>query len=293
MRLLGSWWLRFAVFAVLCALLLVPRMPVGNAVAWSLACAFGVATGIGMLRLSGREHADMKRIQRSSWNDAPRDGERVAFCGIIEADDEPIESPVRKRPCVLYHFAVLHRERWSVSVGGGTKEVTDFAGYGATPCRVIGTSGSVRLHGFPTLHGFEERSISSVSARENVREFLRGLRFEERKRGEVEWIYFGEDLWDGRTKTERNFRAPGASLHERAIFSEASVGESDRVCVVGKWSESEKAVVAANDQELWLYRGEPETVRETLSSSVGCGRFVGIALMLAGAGTALYVGGWF
>ena len=293
MRLLGSWWLRLAVFAVLCASLLVTRMPRGRAVAWSLACAFGAATGIGMLRLSGRERADMKLIRRSSWNDAPGDGERVAFCGIIEADDEPMESPVRKRPCVLYHFAVLHLGRWSVSVGGGTKEVTDFAGYGVTPCRVIGTSGSVRLGGFPTLYGFEEKSISSDSARQNVREFLRGLRFEELARGDIEWVPIGEELWDGRTKTVRNFRAPGADLHDRAIFNEASVGESDRVCVVGRWSERERAVVTSKDQELWLYRGDPETVREILSSSVGCGRFLGLVLILASVGTALYVGGFF
>ena len=292
MVLLRSWWLRFAIAFVLAASLLVPRLTTGRAVGWSLCLAFLAATGIGLIRLSRRELADMKLVQRSDEVTSPRDGERVAVCGVIETDEEPLPSPVRRRPSVLYHYSIVHSEP-----GGPTsdvrKDITDFAGYGAVPSSVRGPRFSARLGDFPTLHDFGTTAIQTEAAPDNVREWIRWARFEPSPRGTIEWVHVGEDLWDGRSRLVRDFRLTGGHPVDRCRFNETSVSPGDRVCAVGFWSAERNALVAGKGQPLWLYRGTKETVREVLSSSVGCGRFLGMAMIAGAVAGALYLAGLF
>ena len=178
MFLLRSWWARFLIAALLAAVLLVPRLSVGRAAAWSAFLAAVAATGIGLIRLSGRERADMKLVDRSDGQTALRDGTRIAVCGVIEPAGELLESPVWKRPAVLYHFAVLHSEQSSPGVSDTLKDVVDFAGYGATPARVVGPTRSAGLGGFPVLYEFESKYIDADAARHNMRDYLRQARIQ-------------------------------------------------------------------------------------------------------------------
>ena len=258
-------------------------------IAWGAGLALVAAIGIGLIRVSRRERADMKLVEWSDRMTAPRDGARIAVCGVIEAEGETFESPVRRRPAVLYHYTVLHSE----SSRGTTKDVVDAAGYGATPLRIAGSPLTVRLGGFPVLNGFEEKYITSSAARENAGEYLRIASFEEMRKGEIEWVPQMDDMWDGVSRVVRDFKRGSGRPIEQCRFHEGSVSPGDRVCAIGVWSARQNALVPAKGQELWLHRGTRETVHEALSSSVGCGRVLGILLVAASIAAALYLAGVF
>lgn len=291
MVLLRSWWARFAILAILSGVLLLPRMSQSRALLWSIGLAAVAATGIGMIRLSGRERSDMRLVEQSDRVVSPRDGERIAVCGVIEADGEPLQSPVRNNSSVLYHFSVFHLE--SSTTSEASDEVVDFAGFGATPARVTGPSFTARLGGFPTLYGFDEKFIDSPNARENAREYLRFATFEEMTKGTIEWIHIMDHMWDGRSEVVRDFRKGEARPIDQWKFNETSVAPGERVCVIGSWSAEKGALVAGGGLDLWLYRGTKDAVLEILSSSVGCGRLVGILMTAGSIATALFLAGVF
>ncbi len=289
MMLVRSWWARLVILAIVFAAIVVPKMSPARAAAWSIGLAAIGATGIGMIRLSGRERRDMKLVEQSDRVTSPRDGERVAICGTLEADGEPFASPVRGRPALLYLYTVLHYERFSPSSRAGRKDVVDYAGYGASPARIEGAKFSARLGGFPNLHDFGEKYILSSEARERVKEHLRFARFEEKRLGHIEWIEVMDDMWDGRERTARDFRQGSGRPLEDCVFHETSVPPGQKACAIGIWSAAEKALIATKEQGLWVYRGEKETVREVLATSVGCGRFLGMLMIVGSIGAAIFL----
>ena len=291
MFLLRSWWARFTVLVILAGALLIPRTSLQRGSVWAVALAAVAATGIGLIRLSGRERADLRLVRQSGEIASPRDGQRIAVCGVIQAEAENLVSPVWKRPSVLYHFTVLHSESVSPGVGGGSKDVVDVAGYGAIPVHIEGPRLTVRLGGFPILYGFEDKYIDSPAARANVSESLRSMQFEELQKGEIEWVPLMDDMWDGRAPVIRNFRRGEGRPIEQCRFHEATVAPGDRVCAIGVWSAAQSALMAAADQELWLYRGSKETVQETLASSVGCGRVLGVLMIVGSVVAGVWVAG--
>lgn len=251
-----------------------------------LFCFLVALAGFGLLRVSRRERAYIKLIDRPVTS--PRDGQRVAVCGTLEAGGEPLQSPVRHYPCVLYHYTVLHYERWQTGTKS-RKEVVDYAGYGATPCHVEGPHFRASLGAFPRLHDFGEKYFSSDASRSNMKEYLAFTKFAEMKRGEIEWLDVSDDLWAGGATVTRDFRSGSSRPIEECQFHETAVRPGERVCAIGIWSSERNALVATKEQALWVYRGRPETVREVLSSSVGCGSFLGFLMLTGGIAGIIYL----
>src|SRR5687767_12150029 len=83
MLLLRSWWVRFGIGAILAGALLLPRLPLTRGLVWSVVLSAVAATGAGMIRLSGRERADMKLVRQCDEEPVLRDGARIAVCGVI------------------------------------------------------------------------------------------------------------------------------------------------------------------------------------------------------------------
>ena len=85
-------------------------------IAWGVGLTLVAAIGIGLIRVSRRERADMKLVEWSDRMTAPRDGARIAVCGVIEAEGESFESPVRRRPAVeiiARSFSAIRAASWS------------------------------------------------------------------------------------------------------------------------------------------------------------------------------------
>lgn len=244
-----------------------------------LLCAAAAVIGVALLRLSRRERGDMRLLDAAS--PSPRDGERIAVCGVVEPEGEPLTSPVRNKAAVLYHFAVYHMERRRRSL----IEVLDFAGYGAMPFRVSG----VRLASFPTLHEFDVKGIHSEEARERMTEYLRFGRLEQGEGSRNASLSVPEpDMWDGRSRVTRTFKHDAGRPMDQCRFHETVVPPGEKVCAIGVWSASQNALT-----DPWLYRGTREHVRETLSVSVGCGRVIGVLLLLGAIALAAYFAGLF
>lgn len=238
--------------------------------------------GFGLLRLSRRERGDARLLDAPVAS--PRDGQRIAVCGEIEPEGEPFQSPVRDKPAVLYHFKVYHLE--SRPSSDARSEVVDFAGYGAMPFRVAG----VALSSFPILHEFDVTGIASDAARTRMKEHLRFARLEPMERGRIEWLSVPEPgMWDSRSRVVRTFTRGEGRPIEQCRFNETVVTPGEKVCAIGIWSSAQNALVAVKGQDLWLYRGTREHVRETLAVSVGCGRVLGVLLIAGAIAAAAYL----
>ena len=279
--LIRSWSARFVILAAIAAAAFLPRLEDrGSAIFWSAGLAAVIATGIGLIRMSRRERADLQLLNRSDGLGTPIDGERVAFCGKIETEFEPVLSPVRKAPSVLYHYEVYHHASASPGAGGGTKTVIDFAGWGAAPFRIVRAGESIRLGSFPHFYGFDERRITSETARNNLSEYFRSATLVERAPGKIEWVHLEEDMWDGRSRIRKDFRQGEGRPIDKWWMNESAVTPGEPVCAIGVWSAQRGALVDAGDEkELWLYRGTKDQVRQTVQTSVGCGRVLGFILI--------------
>ena len=238
------------------------------------------AIGVALLRLSRRERRDARLLDHPV--PSPRDGQRIAVCGTIEPEGEPLTSPVRDKPAVLYHFSVYHLESRR---DAGIADVVDFAGYGAMPFRVAG----VAIASFPILHDFDVKGIDSDEVRSRMKDFIRFAPLEHKERGKIEWLSVPEPgMWDGHSRVTRAFTRGESRPVETWRFNETVVSPDEKVCAIGVWSKSENALT-----EPWLYRGTKETVRETLATSVGCGRVVGVLLIAGAIALAAYLVGLF
>lgn len=274
--MLQSWWLRFGLFTLAFAALLVTALPKGRAILWALGLAAAASTAIGILRFSALAVRHRRLVLKPG---SLEDGRVAAVCGVLEPLGEPLRTPVLGRPAVVYHYSAWHYVS-SISKSSPNERV-DYAGYGATPAVIRGT----RLGAFPTLEGIGEKNLESDAARQ----FLRAARFDELPKGEmIEYVWVIENMWDGRERVAKNFRRGDGHDLDQCRFNEHSIAPGTEVCAVGIWSAAHEALISGKDQDLTLYEGAPEKVAETLSGSTGCGVFGGV-LVLAAVAVALYL----
>jgi hypothetical protein len=89
------------------------------------------------------------------------DGRRVAVMGTIESEMEPMRSPARNLPSLLYAYLVSHPSRQS-------HETTDFHGRGMIPCYVASGIRKIRLIEFPVLGHFPAEAVDDAGAAERL-----------------------------------------------------------------------------------------------------------------------------
>ncbi|HUR00156.1 MAG TPA: hypothetical protein VM166_11925 [Gemmatimonadaceae bacterium] len=289
MRKLTSWPVRWIILSGLFAAYLLPRLDRERAILWSVVLGCALTMSIGWMRVAATARRDRRLIERAESAQAPRDGEVIAVAGQIETAGEPLRSPVRAEPSIIYEFSAFHRAKRKHHKE--QSDIADYAGYGIAAPVVRGAVFSAPLRSFPYLHGFERAEIDTPETLVNVKEHIRFGQPQPPPAGEMlEHTKAWDGKWNGEpSRLVRNFRADGAQDLAKCRFREEIVSPGTTVCALGVWSSARQGLIAAPGQELWLYRGSPEQVKEELSVSNGCGLFLAVLFAAGSVATAAYL----
>jgi hypothetical protein len=124
---------------------------------------FLTTLALGALRNGWMTGKDAACVRNLDWSMMPRDGQRVAIAGRLEALGDTIIAPLSGRTCLIYEYE-LSRYSTSTNTSGETESqnLIDFAGIGMAPCIVRGDARSVELHGFPTMTNIETESYGDT-----------------------------------------------------------------------------------------------------------------------------------
>jgi hypothetical protein len=288
----GSWIARLAIFAVLFGafLILGGRLSMIAASIWAIVFGAAMSIAIGTLRLGATARRDRRLVEQAHALRSPRHGEVIAVCGTIEPEGEPMMAPIGGQPSVAYLYSAYHKVLSTAGRRRDYKRVVDYAGYGIAPARVCGSNFTARLGGFPHLHDFGGE-IRATEARTRIAEYLRFAKFDPVPEGEmIEWVSLMEKDWDGRGGARRrDFRRQAGYDPSSCTLTEESVPPGAKACAIGVWSSARNALVAGNDQDLWLYEGSPEKVRDVLKTSSGCSVVIASLLIAGSLATAIYL----
>jgi hypothetical protein len=142
---------------------------------------FLMAIAIGYLRMGIDSAVNATRAgQQSTFSgvigERPKDGAVLTVVGPIRASGgASLETPISRRPAVLYGYDISHPGRNSQ---GENYPIKDFAGFALTPCVIDSRLGAIKLLGFPQLEGFSKYSINSPDL-EKVREYIATTPFQD------------------------------------------------------------------------------------------------------------------
>lgn len=321
---------RFAVSIALFAAVLLPFLSAKRAILWSIGLGSAMALAIGAFRQWSAAHHHIRLVDNASGLVEPRDGQLVAVCGAVEAEGEPLRSPLFDEPSVAYQYAIHHTVyKWRPqSRSTSSSEVRDYVGYGAVPMSVRGQYFTARLGGFPLIHEFPKHDDSggwllelAASAADSaepgdspaqrvaalaevdkerlhaqqsrVRDYVRSARFDTLPPDEMlEYVEWWHKDWDGEQRVAKNYRREAG--FEPHGFWEQRVAPWQPVCAIGVWSDARRAVVHEGDRELQLYPGTPLDVKSVFARHAGAGLFVALLLGAGSVLVAVYLirGGW-
>lgn len=201
-----------------------------------------------------------------------------------------IQGPYFKTP--LGRFPILHDfGEQQTGLGGTLQELRDQPPVG------------VSLRDVPALaREIGEPENQRVQSRlENASRYLSSATFDPMPKGEmIEWIKIMDKNWDGTLPLAKNFRRdqsepldPGDKGEpydpKKCDFWEQRVAPGAQVCVLGTWSDRERALVSTPDQDLELYAGTSREVAKTVGAAVGCTWFFAVLLAVASAATTIYL----
>jgi hypothetical protein len=201
----------------------------------------------------------------------PADGARIAAVGTLRAAGSPLEAPLSRRECAIYHYEILFRTR------KGSDNIA-YWGYGLTPCRIDSINGSIRLQACADLDFPPEeqgsaglpnavRHLEATASTASDIDVLTGAGLREFQQ------LFDDD--DGRIAADFRLVVPQASL-EGASFQERVVRDGDEVCAFGSYSAASGAFVpspgGAGIFPVRLLKGTPvEAVRRLRNSAIRSG----------------------
>jgi hypothetical protein len=233
----------------------------------ALIVSFGLALGIGGLRKARLERRDANIVARPEG--PPRDGERVAIAGTLEATGELLRAPLSGRECVAYDYSISHVPKPPAFIGrpknqnSQPSEVISRSGMAMAPSVIRSGVREVRLLAFP---GFERLAASKLDdgTIERARGYIAATPFKEQSilsaPGQVAKV-----LEDRSGSLRVDWKMSSHEELEDSRFSERTVPAGAKACVVGLYSEKENAIVPQADTGgVRLIRGSREEALEFL-----------------------------
>ena len=192
----------------------------------AIACLIGIATTMKEWRL----------VAASLSGSPLEDGRRMAAVGTLRALAPPLQAPLSRRECTIYHYEI----RFPPPPNSKFSDTLGYWGHGMAPCQIDSLAGSVRLLAYADLdfppeeqgpaglpnavHHLEATSSSSteidVLGGSGLREFQQLL---------------ADD--DGRISGDFRLVAPQASL-EGCRFQERVIRHGDELCAFGYYSSA-------------------------------------------------------
>ena len=255
-------------------------LSLGGAVIGALLALFASSMMVSAVtRLKERFH-----LHQASEGRRPRDGGRGVFFGRILREGPCLTAPVSGRECLLYRYRITHSEsRRSTGRGPSPPDrtVTDAEGFALTPSVIQTAAGLVKLRAFVTPEFRADRFTMGEVGR-NVDAYLEAATFrgvgnlEEDHRALQAILKNG----DGAIRYDRGTGKidPGVAHW----IEEHIVRNGDEVCVFGKFSTAEGAIVPDPDSPTLM----PTRLRR------GSLEFLSRRLALSAVGYALGALGW-
>jgi len=216
----------------------------------------------------------------------PRDGAKVAACGVLVADGPLLAAPLSGTPCVTYDYQISHRTRSGSSSG----PAIIWHGHGLTPSHVETAAGAVRILGCtgfslgPTsLKGPEvvARATKFCAETTFAASHWTSIRASLQNRKEL----LADD--DGAIKAD--FGAPATRrVDAEDMFEEHVARDQEEVCAFGRYSAERGGLVpdpsAVEGFPVILWTGDASRVRRKIALGA-IGHLVGaLATAAAGAG---------
>ncbi len=230
---------------------------------------------------SWRRSRDARLLRNSLRGELPREGQRTAVAGTIEAVGELLSTPFGGVPCVLYSYEIYRMVSSSSSRGSSHREV-DFSGLAMTSTTIRSSNGRFALCGFPYLTGQARATGSEPGRISAAREYIAQTTFERTL------AYAGElaALDRAMATTTRSIRLDSqirdaGQLH-LARFEEEYVVDGARVCALGNYSAAEGGLVPGGNAEdrIHLIAGDGPQVLETLAGGARYSRVLATVMLL-------------
>jgi hypothetical protein len=211
----------------------------------ALIASFSITLGIGGLRRARLERRDAVIVARPEG--APRDGERVAIAGTLEPIDAVLEAPLSGAKCVLYDYEISHIPELPSILGKSKSQnsqpspVIDRSGMAMAPVVIRSGLREVRLLAFPGIEGFSRSSLGEGTL-ERARGYIAATKFEDQS-------VFGASKQVSRIMDDRSgclrvdWKCGSYEQLENSEFVERRVASGAKVCVIGRYSAKDNAIV--------------------------------------------------
>jgi hypothetical protein len=246
--------------------------------AGALIVSFFMALGIGAIRKGRLERRDAALLMRS--DEAPRDGQRIALAGTLDPIGEPLHAPFSGANCVMYDYSISHVRPTKRS--GGTETIVDRTGMALAPAAIHAGVRTIRLLAVPGLERFSKTG--------NYDKLLAGAR-----RYVAETTFEGTNILlaipkiarlgsDGSGSIRQDLKLTSNDDLENAILEEQFVPPGEKVCLIGRYSAEENAIVPEADAGgVRVIRGTRQKVLSFISDSRRGDLIAGVLLIIVPA----------
>jgi len=239
---------------------------IGGALVGALPGLFAVS----MIASAATRLKERGQLRKGAEGRRPPDGERGVFFGRILREGPSLTAPVSGRECLLYRVRITHSEsRRSTGRGPSPPDrtVTDAEGFALTPSVIQTATGLVKLRSFVKPE-FKADRFTMSEAGKNVDAYLAAATF--RGSGNLEDDHRALQAilknGDGAIRYDRGTGKLDPGVAHR--IEEHIVRNGDEVCVFGKFSAAEAAVVPDPDSPMpmptRLRRGSLEVLSRRL-----------------------------
>ncbi len=252
--------------------------------------SFCCALGLGAWRKWQLERRDAAIIARA---DAPlQDGRRVAVSGTLEATDGVLLAPLSGQDCLVYDYSISHIPEQSPLLGKTSNFASrpapreDRTGLAMAPCVIRHGLQAVRLLAFPTLQRFATSDLAKGTV-QRARNYVATTAYTDQSvfnaMGQVAMVFA-----DRTGCLRMDWKMTDHDDLDNARYTERIVPPGAPVCVVGRYSASDNAIVPrANVGGVQLIHGSREEALEFMRDK-GVGSLIAALLFLLVPGPAAY-----
>ena len=211
------------------------------------------------------------QLRQAAEGRRPPDGEHGVFIGRILREGPSLTAPASGRECLLYRYSITHSESRRSSGRGPSppdSTVTDAEGFALTPSVIQTATGLVKLRSF-VKREFKADRFTLAEVGKNVDAYLAATTFRGSGRLEEDHRALQAILKDedGAIKYDRWTGTVDPAVSH--WIEEHIVRNGDAVCVFGKYSAAEGAIVPDPDGPMLiptrLRRGSLEFVSRRLA----------------------------
>ena len=205
----------------------------------SLVVSFLGACGIGGLRKARLERKDARIVARSK--SGPVDGVRTAVVGTLQPVDALLNAPLTGEPCLIYDYEIFHTPPRRGDDNTVPQPIIDRAGMAMAPAYIKTDTRDVRLMAWPGIEEFEPVELPENVA-DRARAYIARTKFEDQSVLDA-MKHIGKLLDDRSGSIRADFKNTDYDDLGESGFKERRVPAGAKVCVVGLYSEKEKAIL--------------------------------------------------